>query len=458
MTTPAFLTAKPQLEVPQFTEAVKTLVWMTDANGLLSYLSRNVSHLFDEGTVLSFSVYAKSIHVDDTQRVADVFHTAIKDLKEFQIDYRVIGRQGAIHWVMGSGAPRFSSNGDFCGYTGALIDVTDRYEAIERLAESEATHRLLTENSSDLISHHAADSGIYLYASPSFKRMLGFEPSELVGQKSPLDYIHPEDKHFVKREILRQLQTGADSEVIEFRIRDKDERYLWVATNIKVLSNPITKEKIGSIAITRDITAERKAREDLTEREERFRSLTNLSSDWYWETDAQGRFSFKSESQLTSLGLPTAQLIGKTRCELAVDLQDPGLQQYFSMVANRQPFRNIRYKTKGLLPETVRHACISGEPTYREGRFQGYRGIGRDVTEEVEISAQVAQLAEENRALVENSVDIIASLDPHGRFLRVNAAAFDICNYSAAVSVAMSSCKQDGFAASLRHATEATPS
>jgi diguanylate cyclase (GGDEF)-like protein/PAS domain S-box-containing protein len=430
-TTPAFLPALSQPDARQFPGSVKSLVWMTGPDGMFTYLSKNVSHLSSEATVLSFSVYAESIHAEDRTRVAQAFRQAIKAQTEFQIDYRVHDRHGDVHWVTGSGAPRFSEEGQFQGYAGALLDVTDRYEALERLAKSEATHRLLTENSSDLISHHAADTGIYLYASPSFKRILGFEPSELVGVKSAFDDIHLEDSHFVRQEILRQLDTGADSEVIEFRMQTREGDYRWVATNVKVLANPVTKEKIGSVAITRDITAERSAREELKAREERFRGLTNLSSDWYWETDEQDRFCFRSQGGPTPTGLTSEQLIGKTRGDLAFDLNDPGLQQYFAVIAARQPFKDIRYRTHGSVPGTVRHASISGEPIYQNGHFKGYRGIGRDVTEEVENSVRLAQLAEENRALVENSLDLIALLDPKGCFLRINAAVFDILGYQA---------------------------
>ena len=429
--TPAFLSAQSQQGAPQFTDAVKTLIWMTDPDGVLTYLSRNVSHLFSEGTRLSFSVYAESIHPEDRQRVSDTFSQSITARSEFQIDYRVRDRRGEVHWVTGSGAPRFSENGQFQGYAGALLDVTERYEALERLVKSEATHRLLTESSSDLISHHAAENGTFLYASPSFERILGFKPDELVGVKSAFDYIYPEDKPFVEQEILRQLHTGADSEVIEFRMRNSEGVYLWLATNVKVLANPVTQEKIGSVAITRDITAERKSREELQEREERFRSLTNLSSDWYWETDEHGRFCFRSQREPTPTGLSAEQLIGKTRLDLTFDRNDAGLQRYFETVAARQPFKDIRYRTRGPTPESVKHASISGEPIFEGKCFKGYRGVGRDVTDEVEKSARLAQLADENRALVENSLDLIALLDPQGRFLRLNAAVFDILGYEA---------------------------
>jgi diguanylate cyclase (GGDEF)-like protein/PAS domain S-box-containing protein len=428
---PAFLATQPQLEVPQFTDSVKTLVWMTAPNGTLTYLSRNVSHLFSEGTVLSFLVYAECIHPDDKESVKAAFAKAITAQEEFQIDYRVIGSVGDVHWVTDSGAPRFSKDGSFQGYTGALLDVTDRYAAIERLEKSEAAHRLLTENCFDLISHHAPDSGVFLSASPSFERILGFKPSEVIGIKSAFDYIHPDDISFVKAELHRQRTMSTNGQSIEFRGKHKGGHDVWLATNVTSMVHPTTGETTGSVAVTRDITSEHAAREDLMKRKARFRSLTSLSSDWFWETDVDDKFSFLSERIKGPTGIPSEEIVGKTRRYLAAHPEEPAFLEYLEKVANHEPFKDIRYQTKGPTPDTVRYASITGEPVYEHGVFKGYRGVGRNVTEEVKTAAKFAQLAEENRALVENSLDLIALLDPQGRFLRINAAAFDILGYQA---------------------------
>src|SRR5438067_10077801 len=105
-----------QAAVRQFTDSVKTLVWMTDTDGLATYLSRDVSRLFDKGTALSFEAYVNFIHPEDRARVAETFWKATAEHNEFQMDYRFIGKDAKLHWVSASGAPRFSDSGDFCGY------------------------------------------------------------------------------------------------------------------------------------------------------------------------------------------------------------------------------------------------------------------------------------------------------------------------------------------------------
>src|SRR6476661_9255726 len=109
----------------QHANQVKTLVWMTDTNDVIIYLSRSIAHLFELGNVLSVDMYVRFIHPDDQARVRQVFSQAKAAHEECQADYRVASPDGSVRWVTGSGAPRFVDNGDFLGYAGALIDVTE---------------------------------------------------------------------------------------------------------------------------------------------------------------------------------------------------------------------------------------------------------------------------------------------------------------------------------------------
>ena len=127
--------------------------------------------------------------------------------------------------------------------------------------------------------------------------------------------------------------------------------------------------------------------------------------------------------------LPPTNVDGKTRREIAVDADEPSLVECCAAVARREPFRDVRYAAKGLPVGSIRHACVSGEPYYEDGIFKGYVGVGRYIARGEEAADELLQLAEENCALVENSLDIIALLDSSGHFLRINEAAFEILGY-----------------------------
>jgi PAS domain S-box-containing protein len=121
---------------------------------------------------------------------------------------------------------------------------------IEALSVSEQHYRLLAENATDLISLHEAE-GDYKYLSPAALDLLGYEPQELVGA-SPLNYVHPGDRAFVAAQI-QKLNRDGKAITLEFRVRRRDGRYLWVSSTGRPLHDPTGKvEEI--LVISRDIS------------------------------------------------------------------------------------------------------------------------------------------------------------------------------------------------------------
>jgi diguanylate cyclase (GGDEF)-like protein/PAS domain S-box-containing protein len=164
--------------------------------------------------------------------------------------------------------------------------------------------------------------------------------------------------------------------------------------------------------------------------EEQFLSLTRLSSDWYWETDQDGRVTFVSDGLRRVFGVGPEALLGKTRLEIAADQNDPGLLEYCRKVARREPFQDIEYC--GIAPGTgeTSYLVISGDPIFERGAFRGYRGVGRDISGERRSARKIAELAAENSALIDNALDLLAILDEDGRLLRINQSASDILGYA----------------------------
>ncbi|TCJ11969.1 response regulator [Parasulfuritortus cantonensis] len=127
------------------------------------------------------------------------------------------------------------------------------------------------------------------------------------------------------------------------------------------------------------------AQSALRENEQRFRDFASASSDWwFWETDADMHFTYMSENTPQVVGLPVATMLGKRRDELAAPPkagEEPRWQGYLDTVARRQPFNQYEYRIA--LPNgTCRWLSVSGVPRFGpEGRFQGYRGTGANITE-----------------------------------------------------------------------------
>lgn len=368
------------------------LVWMSDPSGVCTYLHSSATQTSPKRADFHVREWMEFIHPEDRVWVHPAVKQAMVSRQEYQFEYRLVHSNGSIRWMRSSAAPRMSDTGEFLGYIGAITECTQLREVLLELEKSEGVLRLMMQHSSDIISHHAPDSGNYWYVSPSAEALLGFKPSELLGI-SCYDTVHPDDREIVRAEILRQAQGDNDSRLLEFRVRHKAGHYVWIGAKARVLLDPSTREKLGAVVVSRDITAERHAREELRKSEERFRSLADLSSDWYWESDEHGRITYISDGLTRLLGATPEEVIGKTRRERTTNKDQPGLKEYEAKMARREPFRDIEYSAYVPAKGTVQHAALSGEPVFEDGKFIGYRGVGRDITERIQTERHLAQMA-----------------------------------------------------------------
>ncbi|MBK9444245.1 MAG: response regulator [Comamonadaceae bacterium] len=124
--------------------------------------------------------------------------------------------------------------------------------------------------------------------------------------------------------------------------------------------------------------AERTA--ELRESEARYRSLTELASDWYWEQDADGQFTKMSGPVLEMLGMQVDPLHQDDDPQLPSGWNDAERVQLHNIIAQRQPF--LDYLFHRVRPDGTQQTFqVSGEPMFdRLGRFVGYRGIGLEIT------------------------------------------------------------------------------
>src|SRR6185295_18256411 len=124
------------------------------------------------------------------------------------------------------------------------------------------------------------------------------------------------------------------------------------------------------------------AEQAVRESEARFRSLTALSSDWYWEQDAEYRFT-RLEGRQVAGGDDSLRkrLMGRTRWDSGLECEG-GWDAHRAALAARRTFHDLlmwREREDG----GVRYVIVSGEPVFGpDGAFTGYRGVGRDVTEQ----------------------------------------------------------------------------
>lgn len=152
----------------------------------------------------------------------------------------------------------------------------------------------------------------------------------------------------------------------------------------------------GTVTASQDITELKRIEQAYRESEQRFHDFVNASSDRFWETDTNLRYTTVVDTRVIRRFPPVSQLLGRTLWEAAgVDPEDdPVLAAHKRLLDARQPFRDFRYEVPA--PDgTLRTWRVSGVPVFDEaGRFGGYRGTS---TDETEFSAELARARSEQQ-------------------------------------------------------------
>jgi PAS domain S-box-containing protein len=228
------------------------------------------------------------------------------------------------------------------------------------------------------------------------KEMFGLRAERQFASRSDFNAaqtFHPEDRQRVKEAFDAALSSGASRYEIEYRILPRPGEVQWVRSYGKIFRDADGRPSRVSGALT-DITERKLAADALRESEARFRRLTELSSDWYWTQDENLRYSYFSEYANDQAGYPAESPMGKTRWELPVIPLSCSWPEHQALLAARQPFRDFEYSRSGE-DGRIRYISVSGVPVFDEqGRFRGYEGVARNITERKRIEEELRRRQE----------------------------------------------------------------
>jgi PAS domain S-box-containing protein len=130
--------------------------------------------------------------------------------------------------------------------------------------------------------------------------------------------------------------------------------------------------------ILEEMVKERTA--ELRESEARYRSLTELASDWYWEQDEAGKFTKVSGPVLEMLGIRVDAFVGESNDKGTTGWNEAEREALQAKIADRQPFLDFVF-SRDNADGTQQKFRVSGEPMFsRSCNFIGYRGIGAEIT------------------------------------------------------------------------------
>lgn len=229
------------------------------------------------------------------------------------------------------------------------------------------------------------------YRSDEFFRILGLPPSD-DGRAvdSVFDYIHPDDRDVVLKKVTETLEKGKPYDV-EYRVVRADGSERVLLAQGKTIEDDIGKP-IKFIGTALDISERKKTLTALMESEHRFRSLVETSTDWIWEVDENCQYIYSSPKIRDLLGYEPEEIIGKSPFNLMHPQDAQRLKHLFEQhKTGPRPFTAVEKIT---IHRNGAFVTIetSGAPFFDEkGKFSGYRGIDRDVTDRKKLEEKYLQ-------------------------------------------------------------------
>lgn len=333
------------------------------------------------------------IHPEDKDRTQRELSDTIADKKkQYEIEFRMRHADGHWVWVQSRGrVVRRSRDGTPLLMAGVHIDVTALKEAEQRLEETIQGAQAGTWQLNLITNINTVDQRV--------AAIIGETTCDVTQRDMAYwrERIHPDDHAAMAGPGMQGLSDQDGQFSLEIRIRHRAGHWVWIlvrgrATRFLADGRPellsgilidISDEKSREVAL-------RAARDDLqralAERdnaEKRFFDIAEISADWFWEQDADLRFTFISDS-FGRINGGMRMHIGKTLRALVPDSSSVGRSadwgNLFTRMTARLPFRDFVFRTLG--PGDVDFwVRISGSPYFdSEGNFAGYRGVGSDIT------------------------------------------------------------------------------
>ncbi len=254
----------------------------------------------------SLERWMAEIHPEDRAEVERALHLWSRGDGSSACELRASRAVGGFSWLRMSG---LAAKDRVSLIAGTLIDVTDRKRAEAMARGGGSLYELLSEHVGDLIIFQDA-AGYFLDLSPSCRRILGYDPKELIGTNS-FELLHPTTAARMT-ERRAQRETEAPAAGLELlQVRRKDGSYTWLEaafTYLRGSDGQVTQLH----AVARDVSSRLHAEEALAQSERLFRATFERAAIGLLHVDLSGRFVRVNPRICRLLGYEERELIGMT--------------------------------------------------------------------------------------------------------------------------------------------------
>jgi PAS domain S-box-containing protein len=415
-------------------DSAPVLIWMSGVDKTRRYFNRCWLEFTGRSTEQERGEgWTRGVHPDDLGRCAHICHSHVDQRRPFSIDYRLRRRDGVYRWITDNGVPRFDKDGDFLGFIGSCIDITERMEATERLRQSETGLILERRRLTNILE--GTNVGTWEWNVQSGETIFNDRWAEIIGCKlseiSPvtfdtwLGFVHPDDIELSGARIRDHLQGRTDYYECECRMRHKDGRWIWVLDRGRISEVDAAGKPLWMAGTHQDITDRKQVEERLRLGDDLLKKISAQVPGTIYQfqrlPDGRLSFPFASENMREIYGVEPADVrldAGKVMQRIDPRDQERVLASVAESAARLQPW-HCDYRV--VLPRKgLRWLRGSANPEKLPDGSTLWHGYIADVTENKRAETALMEKTEELDRYFNYSLDLLCIADNAGRFLRLN--------------------------------------
>jgi diguanylate cyclase (GGDEF)-like protein/PAS domain S-box-containing protein len=334
----------------------------------------DLSGLKQEDVLNDASPIYKFIHPEDVPHIQNTIRDSAQNMDDWKAEFRILNSDKGEIWVEGHSTPVLEPDGSILWH-GFITDINDRKRAEESIIlERDFSNKVL--DSLPGIFYLFDEEGKFIRWNSNLEHVTGYSADE-ISRMTALDFFTGDDKTQVLKRIQETFATGY-SDVEADLVTKAGKRIPYYLTGRIIHING----KARLIGMGMDIAERKRAEAAAKVSTDKFRAMVEVTSDWVWEVDECGVYTYASPKVRDILGYEPEEMLGKSPFDLMPPDDSERVAGFFrDIVTSGRPFsllENVNLHKNGsrVVLET------SGVPFFDSaGKFKGYRGIDRDITE-----------------------------------------------------------------------------
>jgi PAS domain S-box-containing protein len=371
-------------------DAAPVMIWMSGPDKLckwfnkpwLDFVGRPIERELGNG-------WTENVHADDYESCLKTYTTAFNARQPFSMEYRLKRHDAEYRWLLDNGAPLYGTDGDFAGYVGSCIDITERRKAEESVA---ATYRHLK------LAMSAARMAAWTWDprkdvasnTENFPEIYGL--ASVDGLEQGMALVHPEDRSRHRETVAYAADHGTPYYSVFRIIRPDNGQVVWLEER----AVPVTDRDGRFVALSGvvvDITERKQAEQALQEKEERLQAILDTAMDAIITIDQRGIIRSVNDAAERMLGYTAAEMLGQNVKLLMAspdrEAHDGYMARYLQtgekhiIGTNREV--QVRRKDGSVFPADLAVSEIE--------HLKLFTGIHRDLTERKQLEREIVEVA-----------------------------------------------------------------